>query len=87
MVPRILASIILLLSILFLPFYISVILAVVGIVYFSFFLEAVVLFFISDLLYGAKESNLFYITLISLFISILLIILLEFLKRKLRFNF
>jgi len=82
MLFRILASLILLFSILFLPFYLSVILAVAGMVYFSFFLEAVFLLFISDMLYKAKEGNLLYAT----FISILLILVIEFLKRKLKFH-
>jgi len=82
---RILASIILLFSILFLPFWLSVILALAGMIYFSFFFEAVFIFFISDLLYGAKESRFFGIVFVSLIISLLLLILAEFFKKKLKF--
>ena len=84
---RILASIVLLFSVLFLPFYISIILAIACIIYFSLFLEAIVLFLISDLLYGVKEKHFFQITLLSFFISILTLLIVEFLKRKLKSRF
>jgi len=47
----------------------------------------VVLFFISDLLYGTKESNLFHLMFISFFIAVLLVIIIEFLKRKMKLHF
>jgi hypothetical protein len=87
MLFRILASAILLFSILFLPFYISIILAIAFMIYFSFFWEAVVLFLISDLLYGARESRFLHITVISFFIAIFLILICEFLKKKLKVHF
>ena len=87
MLTRILASLILLLSILFLPFYISVILALGGIIYFAFFWEAFVLFLISDLLYGANEARFFHIKFVSALIVIFLIILAEFLRKKLKTHF
>jgi ABC-type uncharacterized transport system permease subunit len=87
MILRILASITLLFSILFLPFYFSVILAILGMAYFPLFLEAIFLFLLSDLLYGARESRLWHMTFISLFISIFILIIIEFLKRKMKFHF
>ena len=84
MLLRILASIILLFSILFLPFYISAILAIAGMIYFSFFWEAVLLLFFSDLLYGVKEGHLLHTTFIALITSIVFITIIEFLKRKLK---
>jgi hypothetical protein len=84
MALRILASLILLLSILFMPFWLSVILALAGMAYFSFFWEAIILFFLSELLYGVNEirfSNIFFIYLIMPFATLLII---EFLKKKLR---
>lgn len=84
MVLRILASLILLLSILFMPFWVSVILALVSMVYFSFFWESLVLFFLSELLYGVNEirsSNIFFISFILPSITLLIV---EFLKKKLR---
>lgn len=85
MLLRILASVVLLFSILFLPFYISVILALGAIFYFSLFFEAVFLFFIIDLLYGVKGGN-YHTTFISFFIALVLVIVLEFLKNKFRLN-
>jgi len=67
------------------PFYISIILAFLGMLYFSVFWEAVVILFLSDLLYGAKEVRYSNTLFISLIISILILILIEFLKKKLKF--
>jgi len=85
MALRILASVILLFSILFMPFWISVILAFASMAYFPFFLEAIFLFFLSDVLYGVNEARFFGIIFISSGISFLLLILMEFLKKKLKF--
>jgi len=82
---RFLASIILLFLILFMPFWLSVILALGAIIYFSFFWEAVFLFFLSDLLYGTKEAKTLNAIFISLIISVLILLMLELLKRKLKF--
>ncbi|MFA6273812.1 MAG: hypothetical protein WC662_01500 [Candidatus Paceibacterota bacterium] len=82
---RILAFFILLFSILFMPFWLSIILAIIGIIYFSFFWEAIILFFLSDLLYGIKEEKTFNVIFISLFTSFLIVIIIEYLKRKLKF--
>ena len=87
MLLRILASIFIIFSILFLPFYISIILAIGAMLYFAYFFEAVVLFFILDLLHGVKENKLLGITFISLIISIVLILIIEFLKKKLKNHF
>ena len=84
MILRILAAFILLFSILFLPFWMSVVLALAGMAYFSFFLEAVFLFFLSDLLYGAPEPKLFNMVFVSFFSAFVCFIILELLKRKLR---
>jgi len=85
MALRILASILLLLSILFMPFWVSIILAFLGIIYFSFFTEATVLFLLSDLLFGVKEVKFFGIVFISFVISVLLLGVIEFSKKKLKF--
>jgi len=82
---RILASFVLLLSMLFMPFWVSVILALIGMVYFSFFWESVALFFLSDLLYGAEEARFFGLVFVSLVSSFVVLISIEFLKKKLRF--
>jgi len=85
MLIRILASILLLFSVLFMPFWVSVILALIGMVYFSFFWESVALFFLSDLLYGAEEARFFGLVFVSLVSSFVVLISIEFLKKKLRF--
>lgn len=85
MVFRILSSIALLFSVLFMPFWLSVILVLAGMIYFPFFLEAVILFFLSDLLYGAREAKYFQMVFVSLTISILALTIIEFLKKKLKF--
>jgi len=70
-------------SILFMPFGVSIILALAGMVYFSLFFEAVLAFFLSDLLYGVAEGKYFgiYFTLL----SILFLITVELLKKRLKF--
>ncbi|OGI59433.1 hypothetical protein A3C60_00490 [Candidatus Nomurabacteria bacterium RIFCSPHIGHO2_02_FULL_37_45] len=85
MVFRILAFLVLLLSILFMPFWVSVILAFMGMVYFPLFLEAVFLFLLSDLLYGAREAKLGGMIFVSFIITVVVFILIEFLKKKLKF--
>lgn len=77
-------SIILLLSVLFLPFWVSVVLALAGMLAFPFFLEAVFLLFLSDLLYGAKEARFFSAVFISLITAVLFFIAVEFFKKKTR---
>lgn len=84
MVFRILAFFILLWSIFFMPFWLSVILAVAGMIYFSFFWEAVFLFFLSDLLYGIKEVKFLNLYFISFIISFFILIVIEFIKKKTR---
>jgi len=86
MALRIFAGVILLFSVLFLPFWISFILAFAAMAYFSFFLEAVILFFLSDLLFGAREARFFEIIFVSSIIALCCFIILELFKKKLRFR-
>ena len=85
MLIRILASILLLFSILFMPFWISVILAFAGIIYFSFFWEAVILFLLSDLLYGVAEAKFFGMVFVSFIFSAIVLMIIETMKKKLKF--
>jgi len=82
---RIIFSILLLFSILFLPFYISTILALVGMFYFAFYLEAPLLFFLIDLLYGVPEVRFHNNIFLSFLIMIIIFIVIEMLKKKLKF--
>ncbi len=86
MVLRILASFVLLLSVLYMPFWLSVILVLAGMTYFSFFWEGVILFFLSDLLYGTSEIRFFNIFFISTIISFLFLVIIELLKKKIRIS-
>ena len=86
MLLRILAFVVLLFSILFMPFWVSAILALAGMAYFPFFIEAVFLFFLSDLLYGAPEPSLWNMVFVSFTMALFCLIILELLKNKLRFN-
>ncbi len=85
MVPRILASVLLLFSVLFLPFWVTAILALAGMIYFPVYWEAVALFFLSDLLYGAPEAKFFNLVFVSFFVSLAVLLALEALKKKLKF--
>lgn len=82
---RIFAFIVLGFSIFFMPFWVSVILAIIGMFYFSTYFEAILLFFLSDLLYGVKEEKFFDMIFVSFFLSLALFILIEILKKKLKF--
>lgn len=82
---RILASIILAFSVLFLPFWISVLVALWAFFSFSFFYEAVGIFLLSDLLYGVKEQKFYGFLFVSAIIALIVILLLELLKKKLKF--
>ena len=86
MLLRILAFIMLWWSVLFMPLWVSIILALAGMLYFKFFLEAVFLFLLSDLLYGAPELIFFNIIFVSFIVALTFFIILELLKKKLRFH-
>lgn len=85
MTLRILFSILLFISILFWPFWLSVILALGGMFYFNIFWEAIALFLLSDLLYGVKETKFSGVIFISFILAVLVFILIEILKKKLKF--
>lgn len=82
---RILAFIALLISVLFLPIYVSALLGLFFMIYFSKFWEGTMVFLLSDLLHQVKDNKTFPIIFLSFIISLLVLITLEFLKKK--FNF
>jgi hypothetical protein len=86
MVLRILLSLFLLISILFFPFWVSLIIGIFGIIYFKFFWEAIILFFISDLIFGVKENRFLGITIFSTLLIAIIITIAEFTKKKIRFE-
>ena len=85
MVARITFSVLILFSVLFLPFWVTAILTIVGIFLFSFYLESVFLLFLSDLLFGVKEEKLFGIFFFSFITSLIFLLLVEISKRKIKF--
>ncbi len=86
MALRILATAILLFSVLFLPFWVSMILALVGIIYFNYYFEAVTLALLSDLLFGTPEIKFYNMVFVSFFTALILLFVAQFIKKKIRFN-
>jgi succinate dehydrogenase/fumarate reductase cytochrome b subunit len=66
------------------PFWFSVILVLIAMAYFSHYYEGVALFFISDLLYGVSEARYMGIFFIATIISVIFIVSIEILKKKMR---
>lgn len=66
------------------PFWLSVILALTAMIYFSFFWEGVVLFFISDLFYGVGGNKFLNIFFVSFIVSFIILIIVELLRKKIR---
>jgi hypothetical protein len=86
MLLRIFASIILLLSLLFMPFWFSAVLCMLCMVYFSFFVEGVVLITMQEALYGSIETKFFNEVFVVSFVCLLTFLLIQFLKKKLDFH-
>ncbi|MBI3888720.1 hypothetical protein HY311_02920 [Candidatus Nomurabacteria bacterium] len=85
MLQRILAFFLLLFSVLFMPLWVTAILALAGIIYFKVFFEAVLIFILSDLLYGIKETKNSPMLFISFFISVLVLVMIEIFKKRIRY--
>lgn len=82
---RIIFSIGILFSVLFLPFWFSLVLGVGGMLYFRLYLEAPILMLLSDSLYGVQEVRYFGFMFVSLLLCTILFLVVEFLKGKLKF--
>jgi len=67
------------------PFWISVILALAGMIYFPLFWEAIILFLLSDLLYGVAEAKFFGMVFVSFIFSAIVLMIIETMKKKLKF--
>ncbi|MFA5931855.1 MAG: hypothetical protein WC793_00540 [Candidatus Paceibacterota bacterium] len=85
MILRIFASLVLLFSILFMPIWLSIILAILAMAYFPIFWEAILLLLLSDLLYGIKDTKNFTIIFSSFVLSIILLIVIEITKKKVKY--
>lgn len=82
---RIFYGAILLFSILFMPLWVSVILAFGGMIYFPVYAEAVILFLLSDLLFGARIAKYGEMIFVSFLIFLAALLILEGFKKKLKF--
>ena len=82
---RVVSFFALLFSVLFMPLWVSVVLALAGMVYFNVFWEATVLFLLADLLFGIKEAKFSGVIFISFIVSVLVLIIIEIIKKKLKF--
>lgn len=79
---RILAAIILAISMLWGPFWLTIILALIGILNFTFFFEAAGIMLLADFLYAVSEKRFSGIVFVTFFTTLLIIFLAEFLKKK-----
>jgi len=84
---RILASVALLISVFIMPFWVSLILAFLEMFYFHFFAEAVIISLISDLLYSAPVQVFSGVTGVFFIVSLVVFIILELLKKKIRLEY
>jgi hypothetical protein len=67
------------------PLWVSAVLAIAGILYFNIYWEATLLFLLSDLFYGVNETKNSPMIFLSFFISVVVLFILEMLKKKTRF--
>ena len=85
MLPRVIATVVLFLSIFFMPFWVSFIIALCAMMYFRYFFEALILFFIGDLMYGTNEPKFFGITFVLTLTACILFACVEFMKTRLKY--
>jgi len=85
MAKRIIFSFLLIVAILIFPFWAVYALAFLGIIFFPVYWEAIVLLFLVELLFGIRENSLWQFISKSTLGAILGLILIEYLKKKLRF--
>ena len=85
MARRVITSFILLISILFWPFWVSVLIALGAMLYFRIYWEATIAFLIVDLLYGTGAPTLYLPVLASFFTAVVLLLVIEISKKELRF--
>jgi len=81
---RITVSLMLLFSVFFLPFYVSTILALGGIIYFRIYFEGVLLMLLIDLLHGVREARFLRLYFVFFLSSLLIMVIIEFIKTKMR---
>lgn len=84
--PRVLFSICLLFSLFYLPFWASFVLMLSGVLYFKIYLEAVFLMLLSDMIFGVPEVRYGNIAYISFFAGLLILGVIEIIKKKTKFD-
>ncbi len=82
---RIIFTVLLILAVIFLPFWVYFLFALFGIFYFKFYLEAFFIFLVSDLLYGVNIDKTFNITFFQSLIIFIMLLLAEFIKENSKF--
>jgi hypothetical protein len=82
---RISASLVLLISVLFLPIWVSVIIGLGAMLYFNMFGEAVAIFLLGDLLFGTPQVKFWGFTYVLSTAVVLALMIIELLKKKLKF--
>lgn len=85
MALRIIFSLAMLTAMLFFPIYISAALALAGFFMFEVYAEAIFIFLLSDLLYGAPVPAFHNFIFVSFFTAIACLLIIEFIKNKLKF--
>lgn len=85
MVVRVIFSLLLIFSVLFMPYWVAAALAFLGIIYFSMYWEAVLIMLFSDLLFGTPIYKLGGMTFVSFLGAFFVLIVTEVIKRRLKF--
>ncbi|MDQ3075651.1 MAG: hypothetical protein M3Q34_00795 [bacterium] len=86
MALRIAYSILFLLSILFAPILVSIILALLGMIYFDLYLEAPFFLLLSDLLYGVTEVRYYGVPFVSFLGTALVFVVIQLSKKQLKLD-
>lgn len=82
MIFRIIANIAIILSLFFLPFWVSLVLSFAALIYFKKYFEIMPFFLITDMLYGLPEERYLGFTIISISIGIVLYVTVSLIKKK-----
>jgi|GEM_PF-1071460 len=73
-------------SVLWGPFWFSVLLLLIGVVMYRYFLEAPILMLLVDLLYGVPLDRFYGYTFVAFSFGLILLFLAEYIKKKSRFK-
>lgn len=79
---RVIFTLILFLSSIFGPFWLTALLVLFGIIYFKLFWEGVIILLISDFFFGVSEARYNNLTYIAFITSLVVLVIAEVVKRK-----